>query len=101
MAVTRATFLARFPEFTNTSTGAVDAAILDAVASCPPDLWKDSLDIGVSYLTAHLLASRQIQMGYQIGAAVQTAGGTGLATTLYGQEFQRLQLALPVSGFFV
>lgn len=57
MAVTNADIIARFPEFANTDTLLIDAAIADATEQVSADVWGDKTDQGVRWLTAHFLAT--------------------------------------------
>lgn len=96
---TRAEFLVRFPEFGEQSTGIVDGALTESGRSTPAALWGDVHTEAVSYLAAHLLATRTTQIGLQIGTPSGSPQGTGFASTLYGQEYKRLLDSLPISGF--
>jgi hypothetical protein len=100
MAVpTRNEFLARFPEFGEQSTGVVDSALAEAGRSAPISTWGTVHTEAVSYLAAHLLATRTMQLGLQIEAKSGTPTGAGFDSTLYGQEYRRLLDSLPLSGF--
>lgn len=56
MALTRAQFIARFPEFTSTDTDTVDARLDDAEDAIDTSVWGDHYDRGHGFLTADLLA---------------------------------------------
>jgi len=94
-----ATFLARFPEFECISDDVVSGSLAEAGRSCNSEVWGDWHSDGVSYLTAHLLATRQMQIGIQIGSPSGNPLGEELKMTTYGQEFRRLLNTLPISGF--
>jgi hypothetical protein len=100
MAVpTSSAFLLRFPEFGEQSLSVVEGALSEAGHSVPTDTWGTVHTEAVSYLTAHLLATRTMQIGQQVGAPSGAPMGTGFATTLYGQEYKRLLDSRPLSGF--
>lgn len=56
MALSRANFLVRFPEFTDTATAILDAALAEAVDQVNQTVWGSRWDAGVGYYAAHLLA---------------------------------------------
>lgn len=59
MAVTVSSFLERFPEFDDVNTDyptLVQIVIDEAELQVSADVWGDKADLGVLYLTAHLLA---------------------------------------------
>ena len=92
-------FLLRFPEFGEQSLSVVEGALAEAGRSTPADRWGATHTEAVSYLAAHLLATRTIQIGLQVDAKAGTPLGSGFASTLYGQEYERLLSSLPISGF--
>lgn len=57
MAVTYTTIQDRFPEFANTDSDLITAAIANAVDQINEDVWGDKTDQGVTWLTAHFLAT--------------------------------------------
>jgi hypothetical protein len=61
--------------------------------------WGDAQTDAVSYLAAHLLATRITQIGLQIEAKSGSPTGDGLSSTMYGQEYKRLLESRPISGF--
>lgn len=100
MAVpTSSAFLLRFPEFGEQLLSVVEEALTEAGRSAPVTTWGTVHTEAVSYLAAHLLATRTMQIGQQVGTPSGTPMGTGIATTLYGQEYKRLLDSLPLSGF--
>jgi len=100
MAVpSRAEFLLRFPEFGEQPLAVVDGALAEAGRATASDPWGTVHTDAVSYLAAHLLASRITQLGLQVDAKSGTPTGDGLASTLYGQEYNRLLSSRPLSGF--
>jgi len=102
MAVPKSTtFLKRFPEFECISNNVLNESIAEAGRVCDREVWGDWHSDGVSYLTAHLLATRQMQIGMQIGAPSGQPFGENLRATTYGQEYRRLLRTLPVSGFAI
>lgn len=88
MTVTRASFLAAFPVYTNTPTGLIDARLAEAQRRVGP-LWGDLQDDGVSYLTAHLLAIDP--MGESAARSNAMNGALNYGRTTYLVEFERLQ----------
>lgn len=100
MAVpTRTEFLARFPEFAELSTSVVDSALAEAGRATPTATWGSVHTEAVAYFTAHLLATRVMQIGTQVGTVSGAPVGQKLETTLYGQAYQRLLDSLPLTGF--
>ena len=94
-----AEFLLRFPEFGEQSLSVVEGALAEAGRSTPTDPWGTVHTEAVSYLAAHLLATRTMQIGLQVETKSGAPAGEGLAATLYGQEYNRLLSSRPLSGF--
>lgn len=92
-------FLLRFPEFDEQSTSVVEGALAEAANSTPATVWGAVHTEGVSYLAAHLLAGRTMQIGLQVNSPSGQPLGTSLDATLYGQAYMRLLRTLPISGF--
>lgn len=90
MAVTYATFLDRFPEFTPHPSGIVNGALDEAAADATSDVFGSQTDRAVKHLAAHIIAIQLAQMGIQIGATEGKVYGNGLEATQYGQEFKRM-----------
>ena len=90
MAVTYASFLERFPEFTPHPSGIVNGAITEATADASADVFGSQTDRAVKHLAAHIIAIQLAQMGIQIGATEGKVYGEGLDATQYGQEFKRM-----------
>lgn len=100
MAVpTTSAFLLRFPEFGEQSLSVIEGALAEADRSTPAARWGSTHTEAVSYLAAHLLATRTMQVGLQVGAPSGQPMGSGYAGTLYGQEYKRLLDGLPLTGF--
>lgn len=95
----RTEFLARFPEFGEQSPSVVDEALREAGRYAPTSTWGSVHTEAVSYMAAHILATRTMQLGLQIEAKSGTPTGVGFKSSLYGQEFERLLNCLPLSGF--
>ena len=97
-------FTDRFPEFAEQSGSVVSAAVAEAERFCPAKGWKESYskavrDDAVQYLAAHILATRTMQIGNQVGSVSGRPEGKGIESTLYGQEYKRLLDSLPHCGF--
>ncbi len=90
MAVTYASFLERFPEFTPHPSGIVNGAISEATYDASADVFGEQTDRAVKFLAAHIIAIQLAQMGIQIGATDGKVYGKGLEATQYGQEFKRM-----------
>ena len=103
MAVTYASFVERFPEFTPHPSGIVNGAISEAAADISSDVFGTNADRAVKFLAAHIIAIQLAQMGVQIGATDGKVYGEGLDATQYGQEYQRMLNSLSAStiGFVV
>ena len=92
-------FLTRFPEFGELSLSVVEGALVEAGRSTPAANWGTVHTEAVSYLAAHILSTRVMQVGLQVGSQSGQPLGTGLAASLYGQEYERLKGNLALSGF--
>lgn len=92
-------FLLRFPEFGEQSFTVVEETLAEAGRYVALSVWGDIHTDGVTYLAAHLLATRTMQIGLQVGSISGSPLGTGLDSTLYGQEYKRLQSSLALTGF--
>jgi hypothetical protein len=99
MAVTSTTFLSRFPEFGNLEPAVVAGAIAEAQLFCDSEVWGAQHDNGISYLAAHLLASRTQAIGAQVGVGSGSKSELGYAATAYGATFNALQRSLINVGF--
>lgn len=55
MALDAASFLVRFPEFTNVDTAQINARIADAAHYVDATTWGDELDAAQALMAAHLL----------------------------------------------
>jgi hypothetical protein len=92
-------FLYRFPEFGEQSLTVIEGALAEAGRSVPAEPWGTVHTEAVSYLAAHLLAMRTMQIGLQVGTVSGSPTGSGYDASLYGQEYQRLLNSRPLSGF--
>lgn len=100
MAVpTSAEFLNRFPEFGELSLPVVERCLAEAGRVTASAVWNTTHTEAVSYLTAHILSTRVMQVGLQVGAQSGQPLGSGLTASLYGQEYERLKGTLPIAGF--
>jgi hypothetical protein len=96
---TSSDFLARFPEFGELTLTIVAGAIAEAGRATPETQWGEVHTEAVSYLAAHSLSTRVMQVGLQVGSQSGQPFGTGFKASLYGQEYERLKDTLPLSGF--
>ena len=94
-------FSSRFPEFNEQSSSVVSAAVAEATRFCPKTGWKNDgiREDAIDYLAAHILATRTVQIGTQVGTVSGNPFGDGVMSTLYGQEYKRLLDSLPHCGF--
>lgn len=92
-------FVLRFPEFGEQSLSVVGGALDEAGRSVSVATWGTTHTEGVSYLAAHLLATRTMQIGLQIGTNSGSPIGESVNSTLYGQEYRRLLDSLALCGF--
>lgn len=92
-------FLLRFPEFGEQSLSVVEGALAEAGRTTPATVWGTVHTEAVSYMAAHLLATRTMQIGLQVGTQSGNPTGSQIESTLYGQEYLRLRTGLPISGF--
>jgi hypothetical protein len=92
-------FLNRFPEFGELSLSVIDRCLAEAGRVTESSVWRTTHTEAVSYLTAHILSTRVMQVGLQVGAQSGQPLGTGPDASLYGQEYERLKGTLPISGF--
>ena len=93
------TFLLRFPEFGEQSLSVVEGALAEAGRFVDSESWGTTYTEAVTYLAAHNLAIRTMQIGQQIGNLSGTPNGDMLSATLYGKEYKRLLSSLAISGF--
>ncbi len=92
-------FLNRFPEFGELSLPVVTSALAESGRATASSVWGSVHTEAVSYLAAHILSTRVMQIGLQVGAQSGQPSGTGLNASLYGQEYERLKGTLSISGF--
>ena len=82
MAVTYASFIAEYPEFSETGQTLVEAKIAQAVLETPSGTWGDWTDKGVMLRTAAALS---------IGPAGSNARIKGQIKTTYQMELERYE----------
>ena len=92
-------FITRFPEFGELSLPVIQSALTEAGRSTPAANWGTIHTEAVSNLAAHILSTRVMQIGLQVGSQSGQPLGTGLTASLYGQEYERLKGTLALSGF--
>jgi hypothetical protein len=98
MALSTSEFLLRFPEFGEQSLSVVEATLADAALSVPSSVWGPRQSTATGYLAAHLLATRTMQIGAQVGSPSGAALGEQYRSTHYGQNYLALREALPLTG---
>ena len=115
MTVTAADIKLRFRQFAGTDNDTIDLFIADASQSVNRRVWGNKADLGIIYLTAHMLATSptadaeatgidpgvvqsekvgDMQTNYATSPAAQTTTGTSsedLSSTKYGRTFVRLR----------
>lgn len=106
-------FLTRFPEFGEQASSVIDQTLTEAGRSVSADVMGSRYPEAVSYLAAHMLAMRTMQIGAQLGmqsgggssggtritGAASIAFGSRLDDSHYGQEYQRLLYSSAICGF--
>lgn len=83
MAVTRASFIVMFPEFSNSNVEMVEAHLASAALEIDSEVWGDKADVGTMYLAAHRLSLSP----YGNNAEMVSKGGV----TTYQVHYQALQ----------
>lgn len=98
MTLSTSEFLLRFPEFGEQSLSVVEAALAAAAASVPSAVWGARQSTAIGHLAAHLLATRTMQIGVQVGSPSGAALGEQYRSTHYGQNYLALRESLPLTG---
>lgn len=80
-------FRARFPEFGNVPDSAIQGHLTGALLEIDPVMWNAKANEGTYYLTAHKL----VLSPWGQGARTAKDGVYLKGTTLYFQEYSRLQ----------
>lgn len=116
MALNTALFAALAPEFAGYNPTALALVAAEAERFVNVDVWKTKTDLGVVYMTAHMLkmaslassnASGQVTMEKvgDLQRSYSTGSGSSpddeLGQTKYGQEFLRARRTLQISPFVV
>jgi hypothetical protein len=115
MAVSASEFKSLFSEFSQVAQSLINFVVAQADAETDPTYWGELHDAATYWLAAHMLAMRirevgmftgatpakQYQSGFQFGTLVPHVL-VSYSSTLYGQEFMRLeQNRLPIAGFVI
>lgn len=87
MAVTLASFRARFPEFGNATDAQVQAELDEASALCKAPTFGVRVDEAVLWRTAHRLSSALMGLGGRARVAVAT---DEQSVTRYSKEWERI-----------
>lgn len=82
MAVDVDTFREALPEFEPATPDMIRRAIEEATSRVDPQVWGDKTDVGIKWLTAHILASGQF------GKMARLVSKEG--NTVYQQRFKEL-----------
>ena len=99
MAVNFTTFVAAFPAFRRTDREVVEIKIAEAVLQVDAAVWGAKADMGVGYLTAHLLA--MMPVGEHARLVPKNAKAVrGEALTTYERQYKALVRQV-ASGFRV
>ena len=99
MALTADGFRLRFPEFSRTPVALIDAKLAEAELEVSSTIWGTKADLGVGYLTAHLLS--MAPTGQHARLVPRNAKATRRdALTTYERQYKRL-LRMVSSGFRV
>jgi hypothetical protein len=88
MAVTRATFVAQFPEFADTNTPQVEAVLAAAELEIDREVWGAKGDQGQMYLAAHKLALSPYGNAATMVLKKPNDGAHG--DTVYGSHYDSL-----------
>ena len=83
--LSRAAFLASFPEFSEVDAATIDARLAEAWRRIDPTVWGALADDGHGQLTAHLLANSPL------GNAAKLSAKGDAPKTVYEGEYRRLQ----------
>lgn len=98
-------FLERYPEFTGQSETVIEQCLLEADLVTPVAEWGALTHSAVLALAGHKLATRQKQVGEQVGTTtgnmsqVQVSPTSQYTTTIYGLNYLSFMQTLPVVGF--
>jgi hypothetical protein len=92
-------FLIRFPEFGEQSLSVVEGALAEAADAIPESVWGTRQFAAIGFLAAHLLATRTMQIGQQVGTPSGQTLGLQYTSTLYGQSYLDCRDSLALSGF--
>lgn len=99
MAIDSSSFLTDFPEFDSTPVKDINAKIAQAELQVDAKIWGTKADLGVGYLTAHLLAmSSNGQFARLVPAKMKATREDALTT--YEREYKRI-MRMVASGFRV
>lgn len=92
--MTRAEFLAQFPEFARADTTLVDKMLAAALLEIDADVWAAKADQGQGYLTAHKLALSPF--GQAARMVINNVAKTPHGQTTFGVHYDTLvtQVAL-------
>lgn len=88
MALSRAEFLVKHPEFARTATALVDAKLAEAERRVSRAVYGATADDAVAALAAHLIASAPT------GLPMRVDDKKGGGATIYLREFRRIRRAL-------
>lgn len=81
--MTAAEFKVLFPEFASTPDPLVESRLIWATTRTPADVWGETQEQGIGFLTAHLLAL--------LPGAKDMRAGEEKGVTMYSRERERLE----------
>lgn len=116
MALNTALFNALAPEFAGYDSSALNLVAAEAERFVNTSIWKAKTDLGVVYMTAHMLKMAAIAASNSSGQVISEKVGDlerryaspnnaesddNLSQTKYGHEFLRARRTLQISPFVV
>jgi hypothetical protein len=100
VAVTAASFKARFEEFAEAGDALIDGCLDDARAQLGETIWGSLYDQAVSLRAAHMLALSPFGLGLQIGVRrnPERSDTSDVGSTVYEEQYLRLCRKVAVGG---
>lgn len=88
MALTRAEFMRRFPEFEKATDSLVDAVLDVSSRELSPDVWGTRYEDGVYFATAHNLATSPFGINSRLA--------TNASTSTYGVKLEEMRASVVI-----